>query len=416
MKLFFFILVYAISATAIGQSYSVDQFWSDIQNNKITKVEDALAILPNEYLLHYGLVYDGKGVQESAQQFPRAVLFGNDGHMILTFNGSSDLGGYNEIEMTEFKSETGRYEYSFILFSDDQKAAPTRSAANPARCLSCHGQNPRTIFDEYPTWNGLYGSQHDQIAPGSAEMAGYRTYLKETTTNSRYSKLKLDYLWDSATGTQIDRAYNMPNNIYGKLLAHRQGIRLASDMMTQAQFRSKVYTFLAWGARSECGWTSNESIFDQIGNYMKNTIVGRYPKKIFSWAWSLPTEIANPFGFISLAFNSVETFTNQMVLATQASPAVGPSSQSDYFDGLEMTSDHLQTALRSLVGAQDPEFQKRLVAQTYRDFARDKGFNERYSDGSAEIFDSISTHLTINKGILSNGCRYLKDHATAEWN
>jgi hypothetical protein len=405
------------SRVALEPGYSSAQLWSEVIKKGINKLEDAISILPQEFLEHYVLVYAGHGAQHTSVTNPRTLLFGNDSHIVFAFNGDSKEDGFFDLEMSEFNSKTSQYEYSFIHFQDKQ--APVRSEINPAKCIQCHGPNPRTVFNDYPLWPGNYGSKHDEIDFKSQEMKDYRQYLTEAKSNPRYSQLSTKYLWSPFTGSHPDSALRMPNNFYGKLLAHRQGIRLADDMLAQPKVLSKVYSFLAWSLRYDCKWADSQQTFpvtkaiNNLDKFAGESIIERYPFSQFSWNWKNAADIPNPLQeHYSLAFFSMGVFTERMELATLVSPDIGPSHGTGYYDGLDNITDHMKHALLLRVSQKDSQLALDLRVEKYIDFAIRSGFKKRYGDGSAELFDSVLPRLFFSS---KQGCDYIQQRALAEW-
>src|SRR5579884_502312 len=96
--LFLYLLVLSIVSSttfAFGSHFDFVKLRDLINSKNIESIESLLASLPEEYKLFFTLVYSSKSAQGATPENPRAILFGRDGKLILTFNGSPTQRNYN---------------------------------------------------------------------------------------------------------------------------------------------------------------------------------------------------------------------------------------------------------------------------------------------------------------------------------
>lgn len=139
-----------------------------LAHKKPESIEALLAELPKNYLRNATFIYHSYSLQAASYQNPRAILFGTDGELILTFNGHPEQSGFQNIEIMRWLREEAKFELRELSFPSGG-GTPSMSEANPARCLQCHASapkpfgEPKPIWDMYPFWPGVYGSVEDTI-------------------------------------------------------------------------------------------------------------------------------------------------------------------------------------------------------------------------------------------------------------
>ena len=150
-----------ISILAGGNINSVDAF---LKNLALSKDEYKSQLLKN-YVLKYG----SQSIQGSSFKDPRAIMFSDDGQMVMTFNGHKDQLGGKRLEMMQWNGEKRAFEMFDVDFS---KKPPKVSEINPAICLECHTNDPRPNIDPYFFWSGSYGSMDDELFEDFAMLRG----------------------------------------------------------------------------------------------------------------------------------------------------------------------------------------------------------------------------------------------------
>ena len=160
----------------------------DVQD--IHSISDLLPLLPETYRSRYALMFKSRSLHDSSYMAPRVILYGSDAKFILTFNGNSDQKGFDALETMEYDNGTKSFLFREILFSesDKPKFKTTISEANPKKCMTCHGDPARPIWDTYPNWPGAYGERY-HMPLGSEENSGFQSFLKIQPTHPRYRHL-----------------------------------------------------------------------------------------------------------------------------------------------------------------------------------------------------------------------------------
>ena len=130
------------------------------------------------YLTHHTLAYHSLSLHGSSHENPRAIVFGNTGNFIISFNGDPAHRGFGGLEVMEFSAAHG-YSFRAISFlSEPNNGAELIGAdevelrtpnvliskPNPKICASCHdAPNLRPIWEPFALWPGFYGSANDGL-------------------------------------------------------------------------------------------------------------------------------------------------------------------------------------------------------------------------------------------------------------
>lgn len=198
----------ATSASAV----SLNSIATTLSTNNIKTVEEFLGTLPQSYLIHHTYLWDPLSKQEGSFLAPRAVVFGSDGKLILTFNGDPSQKGYYKIEVAEFDEEASETNFHEIVFDPSEKKN-AHLAKDMPECLSCHGEKANYLWDKYIFWPGTYGAARDDVkatfknvqftSPGTAYLdlkdynvraetafKNFEDFLKLRPKHSRYKYLE----------------------------------------------------------------------------------------------------------------------------------------------------------------------------------------------------------------------------------
>lgn len=180
---------------------SVEDILRLTRQSNVTTVQEALKVIKKEYPRYfslYTLMYHSGSLQDSTYANPRAIVFGESGRTIITFNESfeqfpGDTGHKRtseaSIEVMDFNVDGG-HTFREIEFTKEQrgpsgidledldKKLSTKNArvsiGNPNKCMMCHGfarSLPR--FENYFVWPGAYGSDDDNIFRDMPEMGSH---------------------------------------------------------------------------------------------------------------------------------------------------------------------------------------------------------------------------------------------------
>lgn len=245
-------LVQSLSLAQPGYAFDYEDLTFLIESNNLTSVEQVIAHLPQPFLENYTLAYDSRSLHGSSYDYPRAVLFGTDATLVLTFNGDPAHARYQHVEAMQFRQQSNEFEMRSISFEDDAHL----SAKNPPLCLSCHGNRPRPIWSSYSYadieeqqhWPGFYGSMHDAPSLDSVEAEAYANFQRLATRHPRYRYLKFSHA-ESKWYPYGDGPYEhrfRPNNRLGNLLARLNARRVATDLMQKEFFLKYPNISLLW--------------------------------------------------------------------------------------------------------------------------------------------------------------------------
>ncbi len=230
-----------------------------IASQGITSVEGLIAALPEDLRSHYSLVFASRSLQAASFANPRAVLFGSNAELIVSFNGNPQQRGYATVETMEFDPHTNRFNYREIAFPGSGiGAAVSISEPNPARCIACHDRPTRPIWDVAPVWPGVYGERY-RAGLSAAETAGMREFLRKQPTHPRYRYLlgaaaladRETYV-PSSRAMYAGQAVEPPNARLSALLATLNVRFILSQIAAAPAFDSHRFVLLAT-AGGTCG-------------------------------------------------------------------------------------------------------------------------------------------------------------------
>lgn len=258
---------------------------------QVKTIDDVLGLLPEHMRSRLSLYYKSRSLQgphKTDYLNPRAILSSVQSQvpgfapaMMLSFNGAPSQRGYNRLEVLNLNplAQDGNvFNYHEIDFPEE-KTVPSLSwaeaqaqirisAANPTKCVQCHGQPARPIFQQYPLWEGAYGSRHtSNLTP--EEVAGLTNFINihGNSSTSRYrhlnpkrfetgfpssTKFGNKTLSDKIAFTGAEQTIDMNRD-----LSNYNGIRVASMIRKQPFY--EAFKFAIVGALRDC--TSPLSFF-----------------------------------------------------------------------------------------------------------------------------------------------------------
>ena len=161
-----------------------------VEAHRPRSADELLQLLPAAFRSQYVVVYESRSVQGATYASPRVILHTPDAKFILTFNGDPSVSGYGSLETMEFDDAERSFRLREISFPGPVGGANgiVFSERDPPRCLACHGDDPRPIWDTYPTWPGVYG-EHEHARPEAEEALGLASFLRHRAVSPRYSAL-----------------------------------------------------------------------------------------------------------------------------------------------------------------------------------------------------------------------------------
>jgi hypothetical protein len=252
----------------LSWSASFEDLQDKITRCQIQRVDDLLPLLSKEHLSHYVLLHHSESLQGASKDDPRAILYGKDAKLVLSWNGKPDQVRYNNIEVLVFRDATQSFEARDIEFpKDGAKQVPVQfSNANPALCLSCHQNDPRPNWQTYPLWPVAFGGEDDvDFRAGEGvhfqDSKEFQSFLKGEKKKGRYR-----FLSDLPV-------VDLPNTTFGSLLQALNLKRVARKIAAAPELQKYRYALL--GAVS-CYYSDH---FNQIERYVPSPISASFKLK-----------------------------------------------------------------------------------------------------------------------------------------
>ena len=231
-----------------------------IDSRSLRSVDAVIAELPPLLRSNYALVFDSRSLQAASFGAPRAILYGTDAQLVVTFNGDPSQAGYDSIETMEFDTSTQTFRFREINFpARGMLNEPvTISEANPTRCQRCHGMPAKPVWDTHPLWPGVYGQRYRaSLLP--EERTGLAEFLVARTKHPRYRHL-LDSERFANDATFRPRANSYyagtprepPNVELAALLSELTARSVVAELRRQPSFPLYQYALLGLSA-PDCG-------------------------------------------------------------------------------------------------------------------------------------------------------------------
>ncbi len=147
------------SANDLHPEMTIEGINEYIQKHDIRTMEALLNSFPDHYRNNFSLVEITRATGESNLKYPRIILFGSDGRLLLNVGTKPDDPQYNLLDVMELHDETGRWEMSVFDFNGEK---PKLIRDDPS-CIECHGdKNARPVWGTNLMWEGAFG---DNVSP-----------------------------------------------------------------------------------------------------------------------------------------------------------------------------------------------------------------------------------------------------------
>lgn len=388
-----------------AQALTFEQLRTQIETEKLYRVEQVLARLPAAWLANFTLVYDSHSLQDASLAAPRVLLFGRDAKLIITFNGEPTQKLYDALELLQWREASAEFELRSITFSGDKVRFSER---NPKHCLSCHGQVPRPIWGSYDYqtgdrefWPGFYGSVHDAPRKVAAERDGYLDLRARAPDHPRYRYLKFDDAgssWYPYGKGAFEHRYR-PNDRLGNLLARLNANRIAGYVRNSEFMKRHRDLVLTW--LLQCPQAQQP----EFAEHVYQLFVDKFPRSDFAGIYAeyakVPEQLRLPF-LLEKLLTGLEVYTWNMSIATE--PVLGRFST-----GILAIDQLVTAALLPWLLEQDPRlrphFRGWTNAQVYDTFR--KGYyqvNVR-PGGVGAVYDELGRHYDEER--LKGACSSL---------
>lgn len=198
LTLFLSLLSAVAAAAPLTTRFAEADLQTLLRNNPSTgrpvdSIEELMPLLPRGLRSNFTFVYDSRSPFRASisPHHPRLILFTEDGRFVMTFTGDPDKPGADLLETMSFDDASARFDLNVHRLPAAIRRGFSLSPG-AANCTSCHGADPRPIYDSYPLWPGFYGSvldtfPHDKL--GVAELEKYLAFLATTAKTGVYKEL-----------------------------------------------------------------------------------------------------------------------------------------------------------------------------------------------------------------------------------
>jgi len=223
-----------------------------VQERPEYTIDELLEALPISYRAHYVLVFSSRSLQQASLRDPRAILYGGDAHLMVSFNGSASQRGYEALETAEYDPDTARFQFREIkpLPSGANGSLLQVSEVDPVRCRLCHGTPPRPLWDGTPFWPSVYGERYRSNL-SAKERAGLATFLLQQPSHARYRSLpnaeRLAYRGTFAPEAKSEydnTGQEAPNAEFSRLLGGLNIQMIARELRRAPNYEAYRYALL----------------------------------------------------------------------------------------------------------------------------------------------------------------------------
>ena len=229
-----------------------------IQNDHLNSIPATLEALPEADRSKYVLMFKSRSLHESSSTAPRVLLYGSDAKFIISFNGEPSQRGFNALETSEFDDQKQEFNYREILFPENGKGQVTFSKSNPEKCMKCHGNPTRPIWDTHPLWPGAYGERY-RAPLSESEREGLAQFIALQPQHPRYRTLlnmerfsNKETFYPSAKTLYDGTNKESPNEELSRLLSRQNAKRIVQIVKQSPKFPIFSYTLLGAVSR-DCG-------------------------------------------------------------------------------------------------------------------------------------------------------------------
>ncbi|MCC6276586.1 MAG: hypothetical protein IT289_01580 [Oligoflexia bacterium] len=336
--IWFLIFMGVAQATPISSFADLQKF---IQKGEYKTIESFLEALPAESKKHFTFVYQSRSLHGSSALNPRALVYLNRGKLVFSFNGSPEQKNFDKLEVMEFDQKESRFRFHEIVFPEGRLGAKHEFNLNDSKCLHCHRQDPRPIWDSYDLWPGVYGSTDGKMQKGTWELKKYQEFLNKNAKTGRYGNLHWDFskspVYPFVVSRKLNYKFNSsPNEELGLFISLNNAdriIRLIRQSPNYEKYKFWLFSFrgcfkfrpteeLLSGIRSASARGFKVRLarhFDQYNTTNRKGFERFYPEEIakaevISQAFGISLEEwasgleANSYSFESAAGSSVESY------------------------------------------------------------------------------------------------------------
>lgn len=273
LKILIFVAFFILQSIAVGAELrSVIDLKNLIQSKQITALDQLIPALPLEMQKNLLLVYDSHALNSQlvTPNTPRIIFFNSDGSLVFSMTQNPGLdsihAGRDRLEIISFEREKQIFEFrEFVFDGINLPNLDLGQNVNPKTCLTCHGQNPRPIFNDYNSWPGFYGSfSQDGLSQiGTKEYNWLKKFLSESKTFPRYANLDLSNFKPVTKGIvyELSESEETPAVQLGRKFEYLMFSRLAKKIVQSQKYSQvkSILEFLGSDADHSCGSRSDRT-------------------------------------------------------------------------------------------------------------------------------------------------------------
>lgn len=261
-----FLIVAAALWFSTANALTFEEVKDIVVRNDIKTIGDLLSRLPAEYRAEFTLMMKSQSLQGAGINYPRVIMTGTDGRLLMAFNGDPSQKGYDSLELIQFRDDKARFDFFEIRFPEkDQNGRALNnltnaeiSKRNPAKCLACHSSDPRPNWEHYNKWPGAFmgNDDSDNLEPEFPPLDVYKTHM--ATVFPQHARYK--YLEKAVEGYSKENEYGRPtqHNIFTTERIQRLNYLRVGRLLKSDPYYS-AYKYLMVGMIA-CG--------DNVGNYV----------------------------------------------------------------------------------------------------------------------------------------------------
>ncbi len=189
--------------------------YADLKNaiiqNRLKSVDALMSYVrtnSQDSLDRFTLAFASRSLHAASFRYPRLIAFGKDhgselnadhtllnpkldsdyNNLVFAVSGDPESKRSRIIEVMEFIPAENRFEFHEITFPENGLEGVSFTE-NAQSCLTCHGMNPKPIWDAYTLWPGLYGGEQHTFDGQTKEFKLFQDFKAQSSLISPYKHL-----------------------------------------------------------------------------------------------------------------------------------------------------------------------------------------------------------------------------------
>ncbi|EPZ51281.1 hypothetical protein M902_2858 [Bacteriovorax sp. BAL6_X] len=228
-------IILSIFITSMSRATVLDKdaFLNWVKSNDFQTLTQVIESIPEEDYQNMTLAYKSGALLPASPDKLRPVIWNEKNSFVITFSTFETVQNEEDsIEAISWNQEKLSYEL-LVLDLKNKKWL-----VNQAKCLECHGQRPKPLWGEYPTWRGFVGQRNDLL--NIRDRSYVKNFLKGTGSRGEAIRRKMkregapfpfritiEDFFDTKEHSQTD---HRPNMRLGQIFARHHAISLYRDL------------------------------------------------------------------------------------------------------------------------------------------------------------------------------------------